>query len=232
MRQAPWYTHLLTIVLLAWVGWRQYEAIHIDMRKEPLDLLLVPVVGQPLQAGVRLTANDLMFRPRRVPQPALIVRDPARIEGRYLARAIEAGDTIRETDLRSHPGTHSDGAADAVIVTVQLPAERWSGTDLQRGDKVDVWTTTAAAGKTKGSTAMLIGGVIVVDTKPTDGDKKGTHVSLLVPRDTAAAVVSGLADGGVVSITRGIGAPIAKGKPAPPPAKAAGPGKRTAASRK
>lgn len=153
--------------------------------------------AEPLVAGARISAGDLVATPVRLGAAgSLYLSGPVPAAGYVVTRTIAAGEMVPLSAL----GT-ADGV-DVASVVVDL-STRLSGS-IAPGAVVDVWSAPRKPGTTGeyGAPVVLVSGATVVRTIAPQGFVQAAQqntVELQVPRDDIAAVLQAVADGARIS---------------------------------
>jgi hypothetical protein len=94
----------------------------------------VLVARRDLAAGTVLAAGDVSFQPVRLPKPAALYADSeSDVVGKRLSEPVSAGELVPLAAVAAEPAE----------TTVVVPFDAASAPDLHKGDRVEVWLSSA-----------------------------------------------------------------------------------------
>jgi hypothetical protein len=153
--------------------------------------------AEPLAAGARITAADLVATPVRLGQQQRLY-----LSGRVPAGGYVVTRTIAEGEIVPLSALGTAESVDVAAVVVNL-STRLSGS-IVPGAVIDLWAAPKRAGSTTeyGAPVVLVSGATVARVVVPQGivpSGEQNTVEVRVPRDDVAAVLQAVADGAQIS---------------------------------
>lgn len=153
--------------------------------------IAVYAAAEPLAAGDRISAGDLVPTRVRFTDAATLYLTPARLpaEGLIVTRTIAAGELVAASAVGRTQGES------ATSIVVEIPGTLAGA--VGPGAVVDVWAARRTDHSTFGPPAVLVADASVVRLVKTGGlmaEGRGQSVEIRVPRDDIAAVLESVAN--------------------------------------